>query len=69
MAMALTDAHLRQMNVVRPDSMIFIGVDLGKRENYSAIVVLERFEIAPDFTDVLRGVGFRALRRNATSDV
>ena len=39
---------------------IFIGVDLGKMECPSAIVVLERFEEMPtDFADVLRGVGAR----------
>ena len=55
----LTSADWRRMNVTRPASTIFIGVDLGKQENYSTIVVLERFEVKPDLTDALRGVGFR----------
>ena len=50
---------LNQLGIVRPDSTIFIGVDLGKRENHSAIVVLERFEEMPDFTNALRGVGLK----------
>ena len=59
--MTLTDAYLqrRQLNTTRPDSTVFIGMDLGKRENHSAIVVVERFEEVPNFTDVLRGAGFR----------
>ena len=49
----------RPLVAMRPDSSVFIGVDLGKRENYTAIVVLERFEVRPNYTDMLRGVGLR----------
>ena len=49
----------RPLVAMRADSSVFIGVDLGKRENYTAIVVLERFEVRPNYTDMLRGVGMR----------
>ena len=43
-----------------PDRRIYIGVDLGKQECHSAIVVVERLEELPtDFADVLRGVGVK----------
>ena len=45
----------RPLVAMRPDSSVFIGVDLGKRENYTSIVVLERFEVRPNYTDMLRG--------------
>ena len=49
-----------KMSAGAPDRTIFIGVDLGKQECHSAIVVVERFEEVPtDFADVLRGVGPR----------
>ena len=49
-----------KMSAGGPDRMIFIGVDLGKMECHSAIVVVERVEEVPtDFADVLRGVGPR----------
>ena len=39
------------------DRMIYVGVDLGKLETHSAIVVVERIEEMPkDHFDVLRGV-------------
>lgn len=57
--MILSRDTFRALNVTRPDSMIFVGVDLGKKENYSAIVVVERFEEMPEFTDVLRGKGMK----------
>ena len=45
---------------VGPDRGIYVGLDLGKEENHSAIVVLERFEQMPtDFADVLRGVAIK----------
>ena len=52
--MALAESYLRKGSL---NSMVFIGVDLGKRENHSAIVVLERFEVMPDYTNMLRGAG------------
>ena len=57
--MIVTDTDLRRrMNATtRMNSTVFVGVDLGKRENPSAIVVLERFEVMPEYTDVLRGAG------------
>ena len=51
------DPVLRSLNVVRLDRTVFIGVDLGQRASHSAIVVLERFEVMPDYTDLLRGKG------------
>jgi hypothetical protein len=51
------DRALHQMNAGVLDRKIFMGVDLGQRENHSAIVVLERFETMPDYTDRLRGKG------------
>ena len=59
MPVIMTDADLKQMNVRRGESTTFVGVDLGKRENCSAIVVVERFEEVPNFTDVLRGKGLK----------
>ena len=41
------------------DRTFFVGVDLGQRGSYTAIVVLERFDEMPEFTDVLRGHGLR----------
>ena len=50
------DVARKEMHAVRPDRMVFIGVDLGQRGSHSAIVVLERFEEWPtEFADVLRG--------------
>jgi len=48
---------MRAMNVRAPNRDIFVGVDLGQRENHSTIVVVERFEVKPSYTDVLRGKG------------
>ena len=60
MAVGLTDGQLREMNRVRPQVMVFVGVDLGKMRCASAIVVLERFEEWPvEHVDVLRGLGPR----------
>src|SRR5450432_2987678 len=59
MAMDLTAADWANLNMSKVDSMVFVGVDLGKRENPSAIVLVERFEVMPDYTDMLRGVGLR----------
>ena len=50
----------RGMAAVVPDRTIFVGVDLGKLQSHSAIVVVERFEELPtNHVDVLRGVGAR----------
>lgn len=55
---AFDDVARKEMNAVRPDRMVFIGIDLGQRGSHSAIVVMERFEEWPsDFADVLRGKG------------
>ena len=51
----LVDAAMREMNVTRLNRQIFLGIDLGQREYHSAFVVLERFEVMPSYTDVLRG--------------
>ena len=48
---------LRAMQLRSQDRQVFIGLDLGQRENHSAIVVVERFEVMPEYTDVLRGKG------------
>ena len=37
------------------DRTIFIGVDFGQQVNHSAIVVLDRFDEKPEYTDMLRG--------------
>ena len=37
----------------------FIGVDLGQRQNNTAIIVLERFEQCPDENERSQGLGFR----------
>ena len=43
-----------------PERMVYVGVDLGKLEAHSAVVVVERIEELPvDFADVLRGAGPR----------
>jgi hypothetical protein len=49
----------RALNVRVLDRAVFIGDDLGQRQNPSAIVILERFETAPDFTGMLRNEGNR----------
>ena len=55
-----TDMALRSMAVGVPERMIYVGVDLGKLEAHSAIVVVERVEEMPtNYVDVLRGVGVR----------
>ena len=38
--------------------IFFVGVDLGQRGSYTAIVVLERFDEPPSHTDMLRGKDF-----------
>ena len=51
---------LRTMASAVPERMIYVGVDLGKLESHSAIVVLERLEeVSTDLADVLRAVGPR----------
>ena len=58
---ALTnDMAWRAMRAAVPDRMIFVGVDLGKLENYSAVVVVERIEEVPtNYLDILRGAGVK----------
>ena len=51
--------ELAGVNAVMGDRRVFIGVDLGQRGSYTAIVVLERFDEMPGYTDMLRGVGLR----------
>jgi len=48
---------MRALNVGAPNRDIFVGVDLGQRENPSAIVAVERFDVMPCYTDMLRGKG------------
>jgi len=50
---------LAMMILVTVERTVFVGVDLGQRGSHTAIVVLERFEVAPDYTDALRGVGMK----------
>ena len=46
-------------NVTPVDPVYFIGVDLGQRGSHSAFIVLERFDEAPNFTEMLRGTPHR----------
>ena len=48
-----------KLNVLARPRTFYIGVDLGQRRSYSAIVVLECFEEVPEYTDMLRGAGLR----------
>ena len=60
MAMGLMEADFKQMNRVPGESVVFIGVDLGKRGTPSTMVLVERFEEWPsELGDVLRGVAVR----------
>jgi len=52
-----TDMAMRAMNMKAVDREVFVGVDLGQRESHTAFVVLERFEVMPSCTDMLRGMG------------
>ena len=51
------DTRIPNVHVIDPT--YFVGVDLGQRGSHTAFVVVERFEQPPDFTDMLRGAGFR----------
>src|SRR5450432_420897 len=59
MGLSTAGSELRSMNAVVVDRMVFIGVDLGQRESHTAIVILERMDVMPDYTDMLRGLGPR----------
>ena len=41
------------------DRTFFVGVDLGQRGSHTAIVVVERFDELPSYTDLLRGHGLK----------
>ncbi len=38
--------------------IFFLGVELGQRRSYTAIVLLERFDALPSHPDMLRGKDF-----------
>ena len=60
MGLGLTvDCELSSMNAAIRNRRVYVGLDLGQRMTPSAIVILERLEVMPDYTDMLRGVGPR----------
>ena len=59
LALSRLAANGLQSRAAKTDRTIFIGVDLGKQQCHSAIVVVERIEEGPsrDHIEVLRGTG------------
>jgi hypothetical protein len=47
------------MALMTCDRTVFIGLDLGQRGSHTAIVALDRVDEAPDYTDMLRGMGMK----------